>query len=337
MKTGAIAIVRNAVDLAPLTVLHHHLIGADTVWVTDNGSSDGTYEVLREIAAKIPGLRVDRDDGPFDQARMATDMANSLLREGHRLIVPFDSDECWDLSIPRLRRFMAEQRVNAVTGVVVNYVQARSVLVPTPDSWRSANRRVEQAMDPGDLRGSIKSKRHSFVQLIFQRKMLAAPPAGAEVKIGKGAHEIRFEGRAVVPWRRIACLHLPLRAASELEKRVRDYKDRHAPFRQDPAFGWRLNYWSEMVASGAIEQEWAANSYAPDGTLDVFGRPAPTVRDDRLVRYLRRADLFLNAMRLPGGRLWAMPARALLKPRFASVKSPAGVDARQQAGQGEAT
>jgi len=298
--------------------------------VIDNGSSDGTYETLRALATRVPGLRVDRDDGPFDQARMATDMANALLRESHRLIVPFDSNECWDLSIPRLARFMAEQRVNAVTGTVVNYVQARSVLAPKPGSWRLANRRVERPMDPGDLRGSMKEERHSFVQLIFTPKMLAAPPTGAIVSIRKGAHYVDYDGRTVMPWRRVACLHLPLRAASELEKRVRDYKDRHAPFRPNPEFGWRLNYWSEMLASGKIEHEWAANSYASDGTLDVFGRPAPTVCDDRLVRYLRRADLFLKAMRLPGAKLWAMPARALLKPRFASVKSPAGLDLRPQ-------
>jgi Glycosyl transferase family 2 len=87
LKTGALAIVRNALDIALLTALHHLLIGAHTVWVTDNGSTDGTYEGLRDLAAKIPGPRVDRDDGPFDQARMATDLANALLRDGHQLIV----------------------------------------------------------------------------------------------------------------------------------------------------------------------------------------------------------------------------------------------------------
>jgi len=333
VRTGAIAIVRNAVDLAPLAALHHHLLGAETVWVVDNGSSDGTYETLRELARRVPGLRVDRDDGPFDQARMATDMANALLRSGHRLIVPFDSDECWDLSIARLSRFMAEQRVNAVTSSVVNYIQARSVLTPKASSWKLANRRVERPMDPGSLPDAMKEERHSFVQLIFMRKMLAAPPPGAAVRIVKGAHRIEYESQAATFCRRIACLHLPLRAASELEKRVQDYKDRHAPFRLDPAGGWRLDYWTEMLASGKIEREWAANSYAPDGTLDVFGRRAPTIRDGRLVRYLRRADLFMKAMRLPGARFWAMPARAILKPRFASVKSPAGMDVRATQGE----
>ena len=333
MKTAAIGIVRNAADLAPLVALHHHLIGADTVWVIDNGSSDGTYELLRSLSAKVPGLRIDRDDGPFDQARMATDMANAALREGHRLIMPFDSDECWDLSIPRLACFMAEQGVNAVTGTVVNYVQARSVLTATADSWKLASRRVERPIDPGDLRGSMTEGRHSFVQLIFTPKMLAAPPPGAKVNIRKGAHYTDYDGRILKPWRRVACRHLPLRAASELEKRVRDYKERHAPFRPRWDFGWRLNYWSEMLESGKIDREWAANSYAPDGTLDIFGKPARTVRDDRLVRYLRRADLFLKTMRLPGAKIWAMPARAVLRPRFPSVKSPAGLDLRPPPGE----
>jgi hypothetical protein len=182
VKTGALAIVRNA---APWTALHHLLIGADTVWVIDNGSTDGTYEALRDLAAKSPGLRVDRDDGPFDQARMATELANALLRDGHRLLVPFDADECWDLSIPRLARFMQRNQVNAVTGSVVNYVQARSVLAPSPGSWRLASRRVEQPMDPGDLQCSMKEERHSFVQLIFRPKMLAAPPAAARFAIVK--------------------------------------------------------------------------------------------------------------------------------------------------------
>lgn len=328
MKFAAIAIVRNAADLAPLTALHHHLVGADRIWVIDNGSSDGTYEALRDLSGKVRGLRVDRDEGPFDQAGMATRMANELLREDRYLIVPFDADECWDLSVPRLVRFMARQQVSAVVGAVVNYIQARSVSIPTAGSWRLANRRVERPVNPGRLLAAMQDERHSYLELIQMPKMVAAPPRGTTVDIVKGAHSIRYEGRTETRWRRIACLHLPLRAASELEKRVRDYKDRHAPFRGRPESGWRLNHWSEMLESGRIEREWAANSYAADGTLDVFGRRAPTVVDDRMVRYLERAELFLKCLRLPGGRFWSMPARALLRPRFSSVKSPAGLDLR---------
>ena len=58
MKSAAIAIVRNAVDIAPLTVLHHWLLGCDRVWIIDNGSSDGTYEALLTLQSRLPGLRV---------------------------------------------------------------------------------------------------------------------------------------------------------------------------------------------------------------------------------------------------------------------------------------
>jgi len=86
--------------------------------VIDNGSGAiGTYEILRHLAARVPGLRIDRDDGPFDQARMATDMANALLREGPSTDRAVRFRRCWDLSIPRLApASMAEQRVNAVHG-----------------------------------------------------------------------------------------------------------------------------------------------------------------------------------------------------------------------------
>jgi hypothetical protein len=52
---------------------------------------------------------------------------------------------------------------------------------------------------------------------------------------------------------------------------------------------------------------------------------------------LRRADLFLKAMRLPGARLWALPARTVLKPRFASVRSPAGINVRPRPAPGKLT
>ena len=109
MKSAAIAIVRNAVDIAPLTVLHHWLLGCDRVWIIDNGSSDGTYEALLTLQSRLPGLRVERNDGPFDQASWTSDMANALLREGYDLIIPFDADECWNVEPAAVIRSMRQR------------------------------------------------------------------------------------------------------------------------------------------------------------------------------------------------------------------------------------
>lgn len=327
MKTGAIAIVRNAVDIAPLTALHHWLMGCDRVWVIDNGSTDGTYEALLELQARLKGLRIDRDPGGFDQARWTSDMANALLREGFQLIIPFDADECWNIAVPEVARSMRQREVNVICAPVVNYIQSRAVLRADSGAWRQATRRVARAYNP-DLHASLTmgTRKLAFVERAFPRKVLLAPPPGARVHIVKGNHRAEFDGMKVANRRNFSCLHLPLRAASELEKRVVDYRERHRPYRPLPGGGWRLDYWAEMLASGTIEQEWSANSYDGEGMLDVFGERRPTIEDMRMVGHLARAQRFRDALELAPGRRWLSALRLVMKARPSPFKVPENIE-----------
>jgi hypothetical protein len=326
MKSAAIAIVRNAADIAPLTVLHHWLIGFDLVWVTDNGSSDGTYEALRALSRRLPNLRLDRDTGPFNQAGMTSAMANSLAADGFGLIVPFDADECWNLSLRQVGREFHRREANVLAAPVVNYVQSRAVLESAPGCWRHATRRVERANNPGThISQSLGTQRLAFAELAFPSKVLVVPPAGEAMTFIKGNHRVEFAGLRMASLRTIACLHLPLRAASELRLRVIDFKDRHKPFRQTERGGWRLDYWAEMLASGRIEEEWAANSYDADGMLDVYGEKRPTILDRRLVRHLARAQRCLSALDL-GGHRWPSPLRFVFKARPSRFKVPKNIE-----------
>lgn len=330
MTTAAIAIVRNAVDIAPLTALHHWLIGVDRVCVIDNGSTDGTYEELRWLSDRLPGFRVDLDPGPFDQARMTNDLVNALLREGFRTIIPFDADECWNLSLSHLAADFRKHYANALRYPVVNYIQSRAVLQAAPGEWRHAIRRVARAINPQTpVSDTIGKQRISFVERAFGRKVLIMPPPGCEVAFIKGNHSVTFEGQKLAVPRTIACLHLPLRAASELEKRVVDYKDRHAPFRLTRSSAWRLNYWADRIESGKLMTEWAANSYDAEGMLDVYGKARPTIVDTRLVRHLVRAERFRKAVAMAGAPTWVLPLRFAFKvrpKRFTVPKSIKGMD-----------
>ena len=327
MKSAAIAIVRNAVDIAPLTALHHWLLGCERVWVIDNGSSDGTWEALQRLQARLPGLRAERNDGPFDQAGWTSDMANALLREGFDLIIPFDADECWNVAPAAVMRSMRQRDVNVICAPVVNYIQARGVRQATPGAWRQATRRVERAYSP-DLHASLVmgTGKLSFVERAFPRKVLLAPPRGARVEIVKGNHRVDFDGAKIANRRNFSCLHLPLRAASELEKRVVDYRSRHKPFRLHPAAGWRLDYWAEMLQAGTIELEWAANSYDADGMLDVFGSRRPTIQDDRMVRHLERAQVFLESLDRRPRVMLSWPLRLAFTARPSPFKVPENIE-----------
>jgi hypothetical protein len=324
LQSAAIAIVRNAVDIAPLTALHHWLIGVDRVWVVDNGSTDGTYEALRNLSARLPGLRVDRDDGPFDQARMTSDMANALVREGFGLIIPFDADECWHVLLGGIARQLRRHDANALSVPVVNYIQSRAVRQAELGCWRTATRRVARAINPQiHIADAVGVQRISFVEKAFPRKVLAAPPRGSTIHFVKGNHSVSFDGASVAHVRVLPCLHLPLRAASELEKRVVDYRDRHAPFRIDGA-GWRLDYWTERLSSGRLEPEWAANSYDEEGMIDVYGEKRPTIVDRHLMRHLQRAERFRAAMQMIGGKAW-LPLRFAFKVRAPRFRVPRNI------------
>ena len=325
MKSAAISIVRNAVDIAPLTALHHWLIGVDCVWIVDNGSTDGTYEALKRLEARLPKFRVDRDAGPFNQARMTNDLANALLREGIQTIIPFDADECWNLSLRYVAAEFRRHDANVLSYPVVNYIQSRAVLHPAPGAWRHATRRVARAINPRThVSNAVGNQRISFVERAFGRKVLIAPPPGSEVAYVKGNHAVTFEGRRQADPRTIACLHLPLRAASELEKRVVDYRDRHAAFRLG-ATGWLLDYWAGRLASDKLMAEWAANSYDANGMIDVYGRERPTIVDRRLVRHLARAERFRSAIELTGGRAWLLPLRFAFKARPTRFRVPKNI------------
>jgi hypothetical protein len=327
LKSAAIAIVRDAVDIAPLAVLHHWLLGCDRVWVIDNGSTDGTYEALLALQARLKGLRIDRDPSPFDQAGWTSEMANTALGEGFRLIIPFDADECWNIALAEVARSMRRRGVNVICAPVVNYIQSRAVLQAEIGAWRRATRRAARVYNPTQHVSTVmRNERLAFVEHAFPRKVLLAPPTGTRVHIVKGNHRVEFDGAKVANRRNFACLHLPLRAASELEKRVVDYRLRHKVFRVDPTGGQRLEHWAEMLASGSIDREWAANSYDEDGMIDVYGERRPTIEDQRMVRHLARAHRFRDALDLLPGRLLPAALRPAFKARPSAFKVPENIE-----------
>ena len=77
----AVSIVKNEVDVVEFSVRHQLAQGADAVSVADNGSTDGTLELLHELAREFP-IHVAVDSWPaWDQA-VKTTLADVARRAG---------------------------------------------------------------------------------------------------------------------------------------------------------------------------------------------------------------------------------------------------------------
>lgn len=295
MVSLAVSSVRNCADIVALTVLHHCRLGVDHCVIVDNGSSDGTGDLLKAIAKRVKQVTVLDDPSPYEQDKIIGGVINEFTRRQPTLVIPFDADEFWDAPVAEVAGYLDRERVNVIECDVTNFVQSRSVVQPSRWGWLRARRRAPTV--EGDARMLVRERRQSFVEVEFPRKVLFR--AAGLAKVAVGAHDVEFAGSKKKYDSRFACLHLPLRAREELDKRAYDYEPRRAPFRANEGDSWQGLYFREALENGDGEKEWTANSFDRRGRLDVYGRERTTVRDLRLVATLCRAYAYGRYLGVP--------------------------------------
>lgn len=95
MTVVGVSMVKDEADVID-GVIRHMADEVDHLLVADNGSTDGTREILDELARDLPLTVVDDPDPAYYQAVKVTALANRAYAElGAVWIVPFDADELW--------------------------------------------------------------------------------------------------------------------------------------------------------------------------------------------------------------------------------------------------
>lgn len=103
MTTFGISMVRDEADVIAGT-LTHMADEVDHLVVADNGSVDGTREILAELEDTLPLTVLDDPELAYYQSEKLSRLAATASEQGAGWIVPFDADELW----------YAESRVSAM-------------------------------------------------------------------------------------------------------------------------------------------------------------------------------------------------------------------------------
>ena len=94
MKLVGVSMVMNEADLIEVFVRHHLQI-LDHFIVCEHASADDTPEILRELAAELPGLEVVTDPRTqLDQSVVTTSLMRKAVDEKQAdWVIPLDADE----------------------------------------------------------------------------------------------------------------------------------------------------------------------------------------------------------------------------------------------------
>ena len=87
-------LLRNEADIIESNLRHHFVSAIDEAIVIDNGSTDGTLELVAGLAGDLP-IQLASEVGPMYQADRVTRMARLATLQGADWVLPIDADEFW--------------------------------------------------------------------------------------------------------------------------------------------------------------------------------------------------------------------------------------------------
>ncbi len=270
--------IRNEVDLVRLNVLYHLSLGIDRMLIVDNGSTDGTGEVLRQLGGQDSRVRWTYDPGPYRQTEIMTGLAREAYREGADWIVQIDADEFWHAPAGDFRKVLETSEAGVLAARTPNFIQHRGQKRSSPDALLYMTRRCASPVKVGRAKNLIESQQLAYVETRYPRKCLSRPTE--EIRIEAGNHHVSGAKGHRERTRRIICLHAPIRSRDSLEERVRT-SHRPAEAGRKPNQGWYRAMLGNLEDESAVGLEWAANSYEGDH-LDVYGEQHPVIFDPML-------------------------------------------------------
>lgn len=279
MKVVGIQLVCDEADILRTNLRYNLALGLDEVLVLDNGSMDGSADVLRELSDRTP-LAWWEDSSSYNHGRMLTRLAAEAAHRGADWVLPIDADEFWHVPDGDLRAVLAATRAAGLRVRVENFVQRR---FDVPEGAEALATMTYRAQPHGgsfeENERATEEGRIAYVEINQRPKTLFR--ASATIEVGDGSHTLEGLEGEVRDTDDIVVLHAPLRRPSILESKA-DRGGRIIERGFEQGSHWHERRWFRLLQErGRLEKEWAANSYQ-DEALDVYGARHQVIRDERL-------------------------------------------------------
>jgi hypothetical protein len=239
----AVGLVRDEDDIVETVVLNLLAQGIERVVIADNGSVDGTADILERLSRAHPVTVIGDRLGAHYQAEKITLLARAACRAGAGWIVPFDADELWV----------------APTGTVASWLSACEAEVVQVPVFNHVPTEQDDAGDPDPVRRLRwrKAEPNQLHKVAFR--------AHRRARLHQGNHGVSRRGRRQ---RGLEIRHFPYRSEAQFLRKIRQGNAALAATDLDTEVGkhWRRfgdaadedlrAQWRDLVVSHNLPGEW---------------------------------------------------------------------------------
>lgn len=210
MKLVVTMMVRDESDIIGPVIENHLAQGVDHLIVTDNGSVDGTFEILESFGDALD-LRQDPVQRKQQHAVVTAMARDAFTRYGADWVVNADADEFW---VPRRSASTLKDSFSEIPKVLGSFTVPVVDMTGTPALRGSGLQRLI-------YRDTRSVERLNEVGLFAHSTPDSVHIGRDDIEVSQGNHSVNISSMGAVPSQvQIEVLHLPWRSWEQFERKV---------------------------------------------------------------------------------------------------------------------